>query len=230
MPIPLSNHDGGSQVLDNVLQIIDHDKEKFLEEAIKGFSLIEKLRKTRKNWQSCILTPVITILANSGYSVYTNILGVRLPKLQTNVAENVKNIVSWCKSPPCSPRYRDRCLNKDTTSEIDAVVTKDDNICAIEHASYISALCWDMVKLYKLASSRNDISACLFLTWLDTSDEEDERYAESLVRLGNMLFNSSIGKDKWAIGYVLYYPEPKTTTYYISSLEFYHQLEKRQPT
>jgi len=201
---------GGEKMIDDLLRIIDDNNEDIVDQVTKGFNVVKKLGRFMTNRQCYILTPISTLLAKSGYGVYTHILGAYLPKLPTKISEEVKSIVSWCKSPPCAPKFTDRCLNKATSSEIDALVLSDADICAIEHASEIGALCWDMVKLYKLVTSRKGISACLFLTWYDVKSDEHSRFAETLLRLGKMLFDNSIGKEKWAVIYIPYSIEKST--------------------
>ena len=164
----------------------------------------KELVKGKLNWQSYVLTPISNILAKSGYKVYTHILGVNLPKLPKSISEDVKKCLQgWCNT--CDPKYRKRCLEKETQTEIDALVFgSDKEACVIEHATEIGELCWDMVKVYKFITSQKGFSSCLFLTWADIHKEEHTKIVEVTTSLGKTLFDELIGKENWSIIYITY--------------------------
>ena len=188
-----------------MVHIITDNYEYVLNHIVFGLNVMGKqLVKGKFNWQSYVLTPVSNLLAKSGYKVYTHILGLNLPKLPESISEDVKKCVPWC-STKCNPKYRKRCLEKETETEIDAFVFgSEEEACVIEHASEIGDLCWDMVKVYKFVTSRKGFSSCLFLTWADINNEEHTKIAEATISLGKMLFDGLLGKENWSIIYITY--------------------------
>ena len=188
-----------------MVHIISDNYEDVLDHIIFGFNIMSKdLVKGKLNWQSYVLTPVTNLLAKSGYKGYTHILGVKLPKLPESISEDVKRRIPWC-STKCNLKYRKRCLEKETETEIDAFVFgSKKKACVIEHATEIGGLCWDMVKVYKFMTSRKGFSSCLFLTWADINNEEHTEITELTMSLGKMLFDELIGKENWSIIYITY--------------------------
>ena len=207
-------------MLEPILTILEENKESLKSQIVDGFHVIRKtFGKMRENWQSYVLTPVSNILGKSDYSVYTHIQGVRIPRIPPPVSESIKEIVPWCETT-CNPRYRERCLEKITTSEIDSIIVKNSNVCFMEHATNLGGLCWDIVKLFKISSLQGS-TACLFLTWYDLNDEKYKEYSNILINLGKGLFDNAIGEDNWAILFLPFSIENKVLSIY--DLEFFYK-------
>jgi len=192
-------------MIKDLIRIILNDYENVRDHIVFGFNVMGiKLIKGKLNPQSYVLTPISNALAKSGYKVYTHTLGVNLSRLPESISKDIMKCIPWC-STICKPKYRERCLERETETEIDAFVfDSEKEACVIEHASNIGGLCWDMVKVYKFITSRKGFSSCLFLTWLDINNEEHKKTAEVTVSLGKMLFDELIGKENWSIIYITY--------------------------
>jgi len=192
-------------MMKDIVRIISADYGNILNHILFGFNVIEKKPVVKRlNRQAYVLTPISSLLAKSGYKVYTHILGVSLPRLPESMLGKIEKCIPWC-STKCNFKYRQRCREKETKTEIDAFVFNDEKeACVIEHASEIGSLCWDMVKVYKFLTSQKDFSSCLFLTWLDMQNEEHAKILDATRNLGKMLFDELIGKKNWSTLYITY--------------------------
>ena len=206
-------------MLNEILEVVDANNEQLTSEVVNGFNIVNNtFSKVRKNWQSYVLTPFISLLRKSGFHAYTHIQGVKIPAIPHDYYDVIQRIVPFCNSE-CNQKYRERCLEKSTTSEIDALVIRDTNVCLIEHATNVGGLCWDIVKLFKL-SYYNKINSCLFMTWYNTEDESHLENSKMIINLGENIFNPNLGEKNWAIIFLPYFIEEESLN--TLDLEYFH--------
>ena len=211
------------RLLEDILRILKESKEDLNSQVVDGFQIIRKtFGKMRENWQSYVLTPISIVLGKSDYQVYTHVLGVKIPRIEAETSKRIKEIIPWCETT-CNPKYKARCLERSTTSEIDSIIVKNSKVCFMEHARNLGGLCWDMVKLFKISASQ-DATSCLFFTWYDLHDAMHREYADNLTNLGKMLFNDTIGENNWATVYLPYLIENQILNLYDLEIVFKGEL------